>query len=74
VGTEKSVVVNFPSMVGQVGVDMQIMALFTKDNVSYNVECVSQSLRQTNMPFVIRREAFERAIVALNDALCVDRS
>ncbi|MHB8773201.1 MAG: aspartate kinase [Syntrophales bacterium] len=39
-----------------------------------NVECISQSLRQTNMQFVIRREAFEKAIIALNDALCVDRS
>jgi aspartate kinase len=39
-----------------------------------NVECISQSLRQVNMQFVIRRESFEKAIIALNDALCVDRS
>ncbi len=141
-GTDKVVIVEIydPSMVGQVGVDMQIMELFTKYNVSYvvkttnansismviwekdrnkdlirelkeryqsvtvknvavvcaigtnfakpgvlakaanalaankiNVECISQSLRQTNMQFVIRRESFEKAIIALNDALCVDR-
>jgi len=142
-GTDKVVIVEIydPSMVGQVGFDMQIMELFTRFNVSYvvkttnansismviwekdrnkglikelkeryqsvtvknvavvcaigtnfakpgvlakaatalatnkiNVECVSQSLRQVNMQFVIRRESFEKAIVALNDALCVDRS
>jgi aspartate kinase len=38
-----------------------------------NVECFSQSLRQVNMQFVIRREQYEKAIVALNDALCVDQ-
>jgi aspartate kinase len=38
-----------------------------------NVECISQSLRQVNMQFVIRRESFEKAIIALNDALCVER-
>jgi aspartate kinase len=37
------------------------------------VECISQSLRQVNMQFVIRREHYEKAIVALNDALCVDQ-
>jgi aspartate kinase len=142
-GTDKVVIVEIydPSMVGQVGFDMQIMEIFNKYNVSYvvkstnansismviwekdrnkglirelkeryqsvtvknvavvcaigtnfakpgvlakaanalaanriNVECISQSLRQTNMQFVIRRESFEKAIIALNDALCVDRS
>jgi aspartate kinase len=38
-----------------------------------NVECISQSLRQVNMQFVIRREQYEKAIIALNDALCVDQ-
>jgi aspartate kinase len=142
-GTDKVVIVEIydPSMVGQVGFDMQIMELFCRYGVSYvvkstnansismviwekdknqglirelkekyqsvtvkniavvcaigtnfakpgvlakaanalaanriNVECISQSLRQTNMQFVIRRESFEKAIIALNDALCVDRS
>jgi len=36
-----------------------------------NVECVSQSLQQVNMQFVIKREDYNKAVVALNDALCV---
>lgn len=35
-----------------------------------NIECFSQSLRQVNMQFVIIRENYEKAIIALNDALC----
>ena len=42
-------------------------ALF--DN-NINIECFSQSLRQVNMQFVIKREYYEKAIIALNDALC----
>jgi aspartate kinase len=141
-GTDKVVIVEVydPSMVGEVGFDMQIMELFYKYHVSYvvkstnansismviwekdrnkglirelkekyqsvtvknvavvcaigsnfakpgvlakaanalainkiNVECVSQSLRQVNMQFVIRREHFVKAIIALNEALCVDQ-
>ena len=37
-----------------------------------NVNCVSQSLRQINMQFVIERADYRRAIVALNQALCLD--
>jgi len=36
-----------------------------------NIECFAQSLRQVNMQFVITREGYSKAIVALNDALCV---
>ena len=42
-------------------------------NNGINIECFSQSLRQVNMQFVINREDYERAIVALNDALCFKR-
>ncbi|MBN8218613.1 MAG: aspartate kinase [Spirochaetes bacterium] len=35
-----------------------------------NILCVSQSLRQTNMQFVIERPDYEKAIRALNEALC----
>lgn len=38
-----------------------------------NIECVSQSLRQVNMQFVIEREHFKKAIVVLNQALCLER-
>ena len=37
-----------------------------------NVEAVSQSLMQVNMQFVINRGDYHKAIVALNQALCVD--
>lgn len=36
-----------------------------------NIECVSQSLKQVNMQFIINREDYKRAIIVLNDALCV---
>lgn len=35
-----------------------------------NIDCFSQSMRQVSMQFVIDRENYEKAIVALNDALC----
>jgi len=35
-----------------------------------NIEAVSQSLMQVNMQFVIRREDYREAIIALNNALC----
>ena len=38
---------------------------------SINVDCISQSLRQVNMQFVIARERYKDAIIALNSALCL---
>jgi aspartate kinase len=35
-----------------------------------NISAMSQSLRQVNIQFVIPRESYEDAVVALNDALC----
>lgn len=35
-----------------------------------NIESFAQSLRQVNMQFVIRREFYNKAVIALNDALC----
>jgi aspartate kinase len=37
-----------------------------------NIEAVSQSLKQVNMQFVINREDYQKAIIALNMALCAD--
>ncbi len=37
-----------------------------------NVNCISQSLRQINMQFVIGRDDYRKAIVALNQALCLE--
>ncbi len=36
-----------------------------------NVNCISQSFRQVNMQFVIDRADYKKAIVALNQALCL---
>ena len=38
-----------------------------------NIEAFSQSIRQVNMQFVIRREHYKEAIKALNEALCLSR-
>ncbi len=35
-----------------------------------NIECFGQSLKQVNMQFVITREHYAEAVIALNDALC----
>jgi aspartate kinase len=43
-------------------------------NNSINVDAISQSLKQVNMQFVIGREDYKKAIIALNDALCVKNS
>lgn len=39
-----------------------------------NIICVSQSVRQSNMQFVIDRGDYKKAIIALNQALCLDGS
>ncbi|MCF8224317.1 MAG: aspartate kinase [Bacteroidales bacterium] len=36
-----------------------------------NIEAVSQSLKQINMQFVINRQDYKKAIIALNNALCL---
>jgi aspartate kinase len=37
-----------------------------------NIECFGQSLRQVNMQFVIGRERYADAVIALNNALCIN--
>ena len=36
-----------------------------------NIECFGQSLKQVNMQFVISRQNYGDAVIALNDALCL---
>jgi len=36
-----------------------------------NIDAISQSLKQVNMQFVISRDDYRKAIIVLNDALCV---
>jgi aspartate kinase len=52
------------------GILEEITKLLAENKV--NIECVSQSLQQVNMQFVINRKDYNRAVVALNDALCVE--
>ncbi len=40
-------------------------------NHCINIEAFSQSLRQVNMQFVIKRDHYKEAIIALNEALCL---
>lgn len=40
-----------------------------KNNI--NIKCVSQSLRQVNMQFVIDRKMYKKAIISLNEDLCL---
>jgi aspartate kinase len=42
-------------------------------NEGINVESFAQSLRQVNMQFVIKREYYKEAVIALNDELCVEK-
>ena len=139
-GSDKVVAIEIhdPSMVGEVGFDLQIMELFFKYKISYilkstnansitqviwesdlnqelmnelkekysqvtikkvalicilgtniaqpgilvkaanalssntiNIDAVSQSMQQVNMQFVINREDYKQAIIALNEELCV---
>ncbi|MDH8702716.1 aspartate kinase [Dysgonomonadaceae bacterium PH5-43] len=37
-----------------------------------NIDCFGQSLKQVNMQFVIARDRYADAVIALNDALCVN--
>ena len=41
-------------------------------NSGINVKCVSQSIRQVNMQFVIDRDMYSKAIIALNEDLCLE--
>ncbi len=40
-------------------------------NNEINIDSFSQSLKQVNMQFVVARDQYKKAIIALNDALCV---
>jgi len=67
-----AVVCAIGSNIAKPGVLAKAARALAENNI--NVECISQSLRQVNIQFVIRREHYERAVIALNDALCVDQN
>ncbi|GHV28533.1 aspartate kinase [Bacteroidia bacterium] len=43
------------------------------DDNNINIECYAQSLKQVNMQFVINRDRYADAVIALNDALCINQ-
>ncbi len=55
--------------IAQPGILARATAALAENNI--NIECISQSLRQVNMQFVIQRNQYKQAIIAMNDALCV---
>lgn len=58
--------------IAQPGIIAKATSALAVNNI--NVDALSQSLKQVNMQFVISREDYKKAIVALNDALCVKQS
>ncbi len=55
--------------IAQPGIIAKATAALANNNI--NVDALSQSLKQVNMQFVIGRDDYKKAIIALNDALCV---
>jgi aspartate kinase len=53
------------------GILAKASAALADNNI--NIDAFSQSLKQVNMQFVISRDDYKKAIVVLNDALCVSQ-
>jgi aspartate kinase len=51
------------------GILAKATAALSDNNI--NIDAFSQSLKQVNMQFVIGRENYKKAIIAMNEALCV---
>jgi len=58
--------------IAQPGIISKATAALALNNI--NIDALSQSLKQVNMQFVIGRDDYKKAIIALNDALCVKMS
>jgi aspartate kinase len=54
--------------IAQPGIIAKATTALASNNI--NVDAISQSLKQVNMQFVISRDDYRKAIIALNDALC----
>jgi len=63
-----SIVCALGTNIAQPGILAKAAKALAENNI--NIDCFSQSLRQVSMQFVISRNDYEKAIVALNDALC----
>jgi aspartate kinase len=66
---EVSLVCALGTNIAQPGIIAKATAALAANNI--NIECLSQSLKQVNMQFVIGRNAYKKAVIALNDVLCV---
>jgi aspartate kinase len=53
------------------GILAKATAALADNNI--NIDAFSQSLKQVNMQFVISRDDFKKAIIAMNDALCLEK-
>lgn len=58
------------SNISKPGVLAKAVNVLGKNNI--NILCVSQSLRQVNMQFVIEREFYNKAIICLNKEICME--
>ncbi len=65
---EVAVVCAIGSNIAKPGVLAKAAQALARNHI--NIDCISQSLRQVNMQFVIARQDFEKAVKALNSALC----
>jgi len=66
---EVAVVCALGTNIAQPGILAKATAALAKNSI--NIESFSQSLKQVNMQFVIPRDQYKKAVIALNDALCV---
>ncbi len=67
---EVAVICVIGSNIAQPGVLADATRILAEHQI--NVNCISQSLRQVNMQFVIDRDKYKEAIIHLNNTLCVD--
>ncbi|HMB01438.1 MAG TPA: ACT domain-containing protein, partial [Spirochaetota bacterium] len=59
------------SNIAQPGVLEKATKILAENKI--NVNCISQSLRQVNMQFVIDREQYAQAVTVLNAGLCINK-
>jgi len=59
------------SNIAQPGILAKAAGLLSENRI--NIICVSQSMRQVNVQFVVEKEKFEDAILCLNNSLCAGK-
>ena len=69
---EVAVVCAIGSNIAKPGILEQATSCLAKNKI--NIICISQSMRQVNMQFVIERKDYEKAIIALNKKLCLNQT